>query len=506
MALIGGLTFVAIVVAGGAMTGSGFAAVDCKQRSGSAGGVIVAPNGVSLSPAGLTVKHVAMQPDQAKVAATIAGVIAARSNDIPPLQREHFTVTMFMMTTQEATMKNLTYGDRDSLGVFQERTSQGWGKPSQILNVVYSTNKMIDAMLDVSGWQTMAEGDLAQAAERSGFPDAYAQWKAEAQNTYNHLVYKGSAGEPTQNVSEDLSCASSSTDSSASVESAIEFAKSRIGTPYVYGGDEPGGFDCSGLMQWAFGKAGIALPRDSRSQWKYTGDAAKGISTSHVTKDQLQRGDLVFWSSNGTPAGIYHVGMYLGGNKMINAANPQSDILVQRMYYDHGFIGGLRIKAAVTSSSGGKWFLPLRRGTYSKTGDAGQYGPRIHPVTGAYGFHNGVDLAAPTGTPIHAVHSGTVVRAGYDSCWGNYLVVQVAPGDAQLYPHQSRYAAGIHVLSVVKGNQLIGYVGGTGCVTGPHLHFTECTNIDLCLKGSGANGKGSVDPVRWLASKGLRVY
>lgn len=74
---------------------------------------------------------------------------------------------------QESKLFNLHYGDSDSLGLFQQRPSQGWGTPSQVLDPVYASNAFYDALEHVSGYQTMGIGKAAQEVQRSAFPTAY---------------------------------------------------------------------------------------------------------------------------------------------------------------------------------------------------------------------------------------------------------------------------------------------------------------------------------------------
>jgi hypothetical protein len=81
---------------------------------------------------------------------------------------------------QESKLTNLDYGDRDSLGLFQQRSSEGWGTAAQIMDPVYSSTKFYDALLAVRGWQTMALTDAAQAVQHSGAPDAYAQHETDS--------------------------------------------------------------------------------------------------------------------------------------------------------------------------------------------------------------------------------------------------------------------------------------------------------------------------------------
>ncbi|MDO8144320.1 hypothetical protein Q6349_07020 [Isoptericola sp. 178] len=81
---------------------------------------------------------------------------------------------------QESQLVNIDYGDRDSLGLFQQRPSQGWGTPDEILDPVYSTGAFYDGLVEVEGWPTMAVTDAAQAVQRSAFPTAYAQHESRA--------------------------------------------------------------------------------------------------------------------------------------------------------------------------------------------------------------------------------------------------------------------------------------------------------------------------------------
>ena len=102
------------------------------------------------------------------------------------------------------------------------------------------------------------------------------------------------------------------------------------------------------------------------------------------------------------------------------------------------------------------------------------YGYRIHPTTGQYKFHNGVDLANDQGTPIYAARSGRVTVATYGGTYGNYVTINHGDGYSSLYAHMTRYV--VHKGDTVKRGQLIGYMGSTGRSTGPHLHFSILYN------------------------------
>lgn len=100
---------------------------------------------------------------------------------------------------------------------------------------------------------------------------------------------------------------------SGKVKEAIDFATSQVGGTYSYGSAGPDSFDCSGLMQAAFSKIGVSIGRSTSNQI----GAGKSVSISDV-----EPGDLVFYDSES------HVGMYIGGNKVVNAANPSAGIVV----------------------------------------------------------------------------------------------------------------------------------------------------------------------------------
>lgn len=81
---------------------------------------------------------------------------------------------------QESQLRNLNYGDRDSLGLFQQRPSQGWGTPAQVRDPAYAATRFYRRLLAVPGWQQMSVTDAAQAVQRSGYPDAYARHEPAA--------------------------------------------------------------------------------------------------------------------------------------------------------------------------------------------------------------------------------------------------------------------------------------------------------------------------------------
>lgn len=107
-----------------------------------------------------------------------------------------------------------------------------------------------------------------------------------------------------------------------------------------------------------------------------------------------------------------------------------------------------------------QWQVPLD--SYRLTARFGQYG-----LWSSY--HTGLDFAAPSGTSIHAIANGVVTSTGYDGSYGNKTVITLDDGTELWFCHQSGYA--VSVGDTVHGGDLIGYVGSTGNVTGPHVHI-----------------------------------
>ncbi len=107
---------------------------------------------------------------------------------------------------------------------------------------------------------------------------------------------------------------------------------------------------------------------------------------------------------------------------------------------------------------------PIENGRYTS-----YFGYRISPITGEYGFHGGLDIAAAEGTKIRAAFSGEVIKAGYDSQAGNYLYLSHSDGFVTFYCHCSELL--VAKGTVVKQGEAVALVGSTGYSTGPHLHF-----------------------------------
>ncbi len=121
-------------------------------------------------------------------------------------------------------------------------------------------------------------------------------------------------------------------------------------------------------------------------------------------------------------------------------------------------------KAIIYDGGQFKWPAP----SYTRISD--DYGWRTHPILGIKQFHNGVDMAAPSGSPILAAYDGEVVAASYSATMGNYIMIDHGDGLYTVYMHASSLLVSQGQM-VAKGEQ-IAKVGSTGRSTGPHLHFT----------------------------------
>ena len=111
----------------------------------------------------------------------------------------------------------------------------------------------------------------------------------------------------------------------------VGVALSQLGTPYVWAGSAPGGFDCSGFVMWAYAQVGVALPHSSYAQYGY------GVP---VSRDQLQPGDLVFFD------GLGHVGIYIGGDQFVHAPHTGDVVKISSLsegWYTSTFVGARRI-------------------------------------------------------------------------------------------------------------------------------------------------------------------
>ncbi|WP_410659459.1 C40 family peptidase [Amycolatopsis sp. lyj-112] len=280
--------------------------------------------------------------EQLEIARTIVTIV--RQRGLP----RRAAVLAISTGLVESKLANLTYGDRDSLGVFQQRPSQGWGTPAQILNPVYATGAFLDRLVSIPHWATLPPGQAQQLVQRSGFPERYAPREPEAariadavwndtpppatpadQSAETPTVPAGCGDDGGSNIPISPKTVDRTTlpaefqlPSEPRQRAAVAYALAQLGKPYIWGGKGPNGFDCSGLMLAAWAAAGVAIPAGTVSQ-VHAGRAVPGIS-------QVQPGDLLFIpGSLGTPANPRHVGMYAGHGLIVNAYDSRTGVILE---------------------------------------------------------------------------------------------------------------------------------------------------------------------------------
>lgn len=159
-------------------------------------------------------------------------------------------------------------------------------------------------------------------------------------------------------------------------------------------------------------------------------------------------------------------GKFIGYGKILAADFINQGRFIRALYYETDKVKGY-FKPDGTSMKKGFLKAPLR---YSRI-SSGYTHSRLHPVTGRYQPHYGVDYAAPTGTPIYATADGRVTARSYKKYNGNYIKIKHMNGYETLYLHLSKFTRSVRQGSYVRQGDLIGYVGSTGRSTGPHLDY-----------------------------------
>jgi cell wall-associated NlpC family hydrolase len=406
-----------------------------------------------------------LTPEQINNARFIAGVASAKG------LRFEYAAVGIAVAKQESNLINVSYGDRDSLGLFQQRPSQGWGTPQQIMNRAYSTNTFFDHLLQVSDRAQLSPIALAEAVQRPD-PQAYALTFGENYRIAVALLrgryHTTNGGNTPEQIALDTGCAAGGA-SNAAVEVAVQVALSQIGIPYHYGGcSRSVGFDCSCLVQYAFGKAGIKLPR--------TADEQYGVGEP-VKLQQLQRGDLVFWANSS--GFVEHVAIYLGGGQIVVARHTGTFIQTQQLWLAQGglhFVGGRRIASGKIKVPKLGWGLPLPRGA----------------ATNSYSVDGKEVFATAQGTPVFAASDGVIQAIRSDPLRGIYMIIRHPHGVVTEYDHLLGHLPDLKPGDTVQAGEQINAVGATGSGSGARLQFSV-----------KVNGK-YVDPVQFLRSKGVR--
>lgn len=215
-----------------------------------------------------------LTPEQADNAALIAAISVQRGL---PARAATIGIATAM---QESKLVNVTHGDRDSLGLFQQRPSQGWGTAAQVVDPVHATNAFYDALVKVPGYETMAITAAAQAVQRSAFPEAYAQHEAQARAWASALTGWSPAA---------VTCHLRAPDAAGSVEGFGARVQRDLGALPV----TPGTPDATGLPVTVTTAAGADDVRSrqawSVAQWSVAVARAEQVTTVAVADQEWSR-------------------------------------------------------------------------------------------------------------------------------------------------------------------------------------------------------------------------
>jgi cell wall-associated NlpC family hydrolase len=240
---------------------------------------------------------------------------------------------------QESALENLPYGSSDSLGLFQQRPSQGWGSPAQIMDPVTSARAFYERLVQVADWQSLPVTVAAQDVQHSAYASAYARWQAGA--TRLVASFAGGAGACAVLAANVVPAGASAklprhfslpAGTPFAVALAIRFAIAQLGTAYDFGGtctdahssDMALHCDCSSLVQQSYKAGGVPLPRTTFSQ--------VDVGTPVYSMYALRPGDLLFIAgSDGSSSNPGHVGMYLGDGLVIQAPETGQDVELSPM-------------------------------------------------------------------------------------------------------------------------------------------------------------------------------
>jgi hypothetical protein len=223
-----------------------------------------------------------LTPEQAANAATIAAVGVQRQ--LPPR-----AATIALATAiQESKLRNLRYGDADSQGLFQQRPSQGWGTVEQVTDPVFASAAFYTALEQVPGWQDGVVTEVAQAVQRSAFPDAYADHEAEARVLASVLT--GQEGPATR-----MGCRLDPPPAAGSVQALADKLEAQLGVRGT-------GDTTAGTVTVELGEEALAW---TAGTWAVSHADAEQVTAVTVGSRSWTRAgeDPLVWTAAGQPVG-----------------------------------------------------------------------------------------------------------------------------------------------------------------------------------------------------------
>ena len=233
-----------------------------------------------------------------------------------------------MTALQESTLRNLanpgvagsmdqahegTGSDHDSVGLFQQRPSMGWGTVQEIMTPSKSASVFYERLKGVEGWETMPPGSAAQSVQRSATPTAYDKWEPTAGALMASLSGANCNLKPLGAPNGQMAIGTAGV--SGGRAAILAYAQAQVGKSYVWAAEGPDSFDCSGLTLKAYEQAGIALEHSSSAQL---------LAGDHIPASEAQPGDLLWWPG--------HIAIYTGNGRMNGAQTPAEGVREMAVY------------------------------------------------------------------------------------------------------------------------------------------------------------------------------
>ncbi len=285
--------------------------------------------------------------------------------------------TALIAAMQESSLRNLTYGSGDSLGLFQQRPSQGWGTPQQIMDPSYSIRKFYGSLSKVGNRKNLSAWQAAQEVQKSAYPDAYKKWIPDSdslldkvsvsamqtglQSLYSSYttgspdVLQEPVGLPDLQGTADLlpnpvgleeslpaGLGAPGTDVPSQYSQLdeidrlvgaepegvrgqiVDTLKQYLGTPYKWGGAKPGAFDCSGLIYYVYNKLGIKPIVNGRPGKVPRVSYDQAFMGQHTDISKLQPGDFVVFGGD-----AHHIAIYLGNGQILEAPHTGAKVRIR---------------------------------------------------------------------------------------------------------------------------------------------------------------------------------
>lgn len=436
-----------------------------------------------------TAANITLDADQMTNVKTIIATAADYDDPHTPQLPPAAAVVALATAYQESKLRNLDYGDSDSLGLFQQRIT--FYPVAVATDPAKSTRAFLSRLVRVPHWQrlpvTVAAAQVQRPAEE--FRNLYAQWEPLARELTNEL-WPQAAAAANNNTTGDA-------DATASTTGCVDLGDCPPTGLTVEAGLTPDGLRVLRCVQQRFGT----------HTYGGIGDRPAAAGDQHATGHAV---DIIIDNWN-TPAGntegwaiatwLKHNHTRLGVKYVIFDAQiwsvartregwrtytpPVDDRSATWMHRDHVHVS----VNGDTGTSTSTWVSPIAKGVYTLTS---RYGTRPNPTGAGTDFHTGLDFSAPTGTPIVAAVSGTVTSAGWAGNYGNLVIIETADGTQTYYAHQADGGIRVQVGQTVSAGERIGTVGATGRTTGAHLHF------EVQINGH------STDPYTFLTQHGVQ--